>query len=78
MRDRLTALRKAFDKEVKEREAAANKAVCNDERLLFSYNLLHFQAVEALIGYFNENPQAETYLTIVDVEGNAKVFATAF
>ncbi len=27
MRDRLTALRKAFDKEIKEKEAAANKAV---------------------------------------------------
>ena len=29
MRDRLTTLRKAFDKEVKERETAANKAVCD-------------------------------------------------
>jgi hypothetical protein len=27
MRDRLTALRKALDKETKEKEAAANKAV---------------------------------------------------
>ena len=29
MRDRLTTLRKAFDKEVKERETAANKGVCD-------------------------------------------------
>ena len=29
MRDRLTILRKAFDKEVKERETAANKGVCD-------------------------------------------------
>ncbi len=29
MRDRLTGLRKAFDKEVKEKETAANKAVCD-------------------------------------------------
>ena len=29
MRDRLTTLRKAFDKEVKEKETAANKAVCD-------------------------------------------------
>ncbi|KAH9055056.1 tRNA synthetases class II (A)-domain-containing protein [Lactarius vividus] len=56
MRDRLTALRKAFDKEVKEKEAAANKA-----------------AVEALTGYFNDNPQAEAYFAIIDVEGNAKI-----
>ena len=42
----------------------------------FRTNPLHFQAVETLIGYFNENPQAETYFAIVDVEGNAKVFAT--
>ncbi|KAH9171968.1 tRNA synthetases class II (A)-domain-containing protein [Lactarius sanguifluus] len=56
MRDRLTALRKAFDKEVKEKEAAANKA-----------------AVEALAGYFNDNPQAEAYFAIIDVEGNAKI-----
>ncbi|KAH9022566.1 tRNA synthetases class II (A)-domain-containing protein [Lactarius pseudohatsudake] len=56
MRDRLTALRKAFDKEIKEKEAAANKA-----------------AVEALTGYFNDNPQAEAYFAIIDVEGNAKI-----
>jgi hypothetical protein len=31
------ALRKAFDKEVKEKEAVTNKAVCDDECLLFSY-----------------------------------------
>ncbi|KAI9455349.1 tRNA synthetases class II (A)-domain-containing protein [Lactarius psammicola] len=56
MRDRLTTLRKVFDKEIKEKEAAANKA-----------------AVEALTGYFNDNPQAEAYFAIIDVEGNAKI-----
>ncbi|KAN0128727.1 alanine--tRNA ligase [Lactarius tabidus] len=56
MRDRLTTLRKAFDKEVKEKETAANKA-----------------AVEALTGYFKENPQAESYFAIIEVEGNAKI-----
>ncbi|KAF8271507.1 tRNA synthetases class II (A)-domain-containing protein [Lactarius quietus] len=56
MRDRLTTLRKAFDKEVKEKETAANKAV-----------------VEALNRYFNDNPQAEAYFAILEVEGNAKI-----
>ena len=37
MRDRLTTLRKAFDKEVKEKETAANKAVCDSVYPLFSY-----------------------------------------
>ena len=44
----------------------------------FRTNPPHFQAVEALIGYFNENPQAEAYFANVDVEGNAKVFATPY
>ena len=37
MRDRLTTLRKAFDKEVKEKETAANKAVRDNACPLFSY-----------------------------------------
>jgi alanyl-tRNA synthetase len=37
MRDRLTTLRKAFDKEVKEKETAANKAVCDTVHLPVSY-----------------------------------------
>jgi hypothetical protein len=43
---------------------------------LFVLTLPIFQAVEALIGHFNDNPQAEAYFAIIDVEGNAKVFAT--
>lgn len=31
------------------------------------------QAVETVGAFFHENPQAEAYFAIVDVEGNAKV-----
>lgn len=37
MRDRLTALRKAFDKENKEKETAANKAVRDVHTQFLSY-----------------------------------------
>ncbi|KAI0000339.1 tRNA synthetases class II (A)-domain-containing protein [Russula vinacea] len=56
MRERLIALRKALDKETKEKEAVANKA-----------------AIETVGAYFHRNPQAEAYLAIIDVEGNAKI-----
>ena len=74
MRDRLTSLRKALDKETKEREAVVNKAV--REVHLFSSPSAErscVQAVETVGTFFHKNPQAEAYITIVDVEGNAKV-----
>ena len=77
MRDRLTALRKALDKETKEKEAAANKIVRGVHLRLLSYtNHLCVKAVEATVAFFHKNPQAEAYFAIIDVEGNAKVFET--
>lgn len=74
MRDRLTSLRKALDKETKEREAVVTKAV--RQVLLFlppSAEHSCVQAVETVGAFFHKNPQAEAYFAIVDVEGNAKV-----
>lgn len=77
MRDRLTALRKALDKETREKEAAANKTVCDVHVLLLLYaNRFCIQAVEAVVAFFHKNPQAEAYFAIIDVEGNAKVIGT--
>ena len=77
MRDRLTALRKALDKETKEKEAAANKTVRGVHLRLLPYaNHLCVKAVEAAMAFFHKNPQAEAYFAIIDVEGNAKVFGT--
>lgn len=56
LREKLAAVRKQFDKEVKEREAAASKA-----------------AIQGLQQYFTENPSAEAYCAIIDVNGNSKV-----
>jgi hypothetical protein len=68
------ALRKALDKETKEKEAVANKAVCDDPLLLPpSTKLSCAQAIEAIGAFFHKNPQTEAYFEIVDVEGNAKV-----
>lgn len=73
MRDRLTSLRKALDKETKEREAVANKAVREVHLFLPSAEHPCVQAVETVGAFFHKNPQAEAYFAIVDVEGNAKV-----
>ncbi|THH15470.1 hypothetical protein EW146_g5010 [Bondarzewia mesenterica] len=56
LKDRLATLRKAFDKEVKEKEAAMNKT-----------------AVESVVRFFEENPNATGYFTILDVQGNSKI-----
>ena len=74
MRDRLTSLRKALDRETKERDAVANKAV-REVHLPFPPSAEHscVQAVETVGEFFHKNPQAEAYFAIVDVEGNAKV-----
>ncbi|KAF9245909.1 tRNA synthetases class II (A)-domain-containing protein [Melanogaster broomeanus] len=56
LKDRLAAVRKAFDKQIKEKEAALNKA-----------------AVDALVTYFNENPDSEGYFARIDVGGNSKI-----
>ncbi|KAH8828396.1 tRNA synthetases class II (A)-domain-containing protein [Flagelloscypha sp. PMI_526] len=55
LRDRLGAMRKTFDKQVKEREAAANK-----------------QALEQLQKYFEDQKDALSYVSLVEVDGNAK------
>jgi alanyl-tRNA synthetase len=74
MRERLMALRKALDKETKEKEAVANKAV-RDVHLLLPPLAEHscIKAIEIVGAFFHKNPQAEAYFAIVDVEGNAKV-----
>ncbi|KAN0100430.1 tRNA synthetases class II (A) domain containing protein [Tylopilus felleus] len=56
LKERLGATRKAFDKQIKEKEAALNKS-----------------AVDALVTYFNDNPEATGYFTNVDVAGNSKI-----
>ncbi|KAF9229045.1 hypothetical protein BS17DRAFT_792059 [Gyrodon lividus] len=56
LKDRLAAVRKAFDKQIKEKEAALNKT-----------------AVEALVTYFNENPESGVYFARIDVGGNSKI-----
>jgi alanyl-tRNA synthetase len=77
MRDRLTVLRKALDKETKEKEAAANKTVRDVHLRLHPHaNFFWVKAVEAAVAFFHKNPQAEAYFAIIDVEGNAKVFGT--
>jgi leucyl-tRNA synthetase len=69
------SLRKALDKETKEKEAVANKAV-RDILLLLRPLAKHscIKAIETVGAFFHKNPQAEAYLAIIDVEGNAKVF----
>ncbi|KAI8980149.1 tRNA synthetases class II (A)-domain-containing protein [Trametes punicea] len=57
LRDRLASVRKAFDKHLKDKEAAANKAA----------------AVDALQEYFKSNPQAAAYFAVLNVNANAKV-----
>jgi len=79
MRDRLTSLRKALDKETKEREAVSNKAVREVHLFLLpSAEHSYVQAVETVGAFFHKNPQAEAYFAIVDVEGNAKVVCPSF
>ncbi|KAF8140471.1 tRNA synthetases class II (A)-domain-containing protein [Boletus edulis] len=56
LKERLGAIRKAFDKQIKEKEAAVNKS-----------------AIDALVTYFNENPNAEGYFASIDVDGNSKI-----
>jgi len=70
----LTSLRKALDKEAKEREAVASKAV-REVHLFLPASTEHscVQAVETVGAFFHKNPQAEAYFAIVDAEGNAKV-----
>ena len=56
LKERATALRKAFDKEVKDKEAAATKVV-----------------VDAFVDYFKDNESADSYISSVDAQGNAKI-----
>ena len=56
LKERATALRKAFDKEVKDREAAATKVV-----------------VDAFVNHFKDNESADSYISSIDAQGNAKI-----
>lgn len=72
IRDRLAAMRKAFEKQSKELEAAVNKQVsfatvswrsCTDND----------QAVDRLNTFFRENETADGFFDILEAGGNAKV-----
>lgn len=74
LRDRLASVRKAFDKHLKDKEAAANKAV---RRIRFVYPIPSLtppiQSVDALQQYFKDKPDAPAYFAVLDVNANAKV-----
>jgi len=80
LKKRLAVIRRSFDKEVRDREALANKVVsCLPCR--FQATMVHFlfivslqQAVEQLQKYFKENEGADVYIAALDVDGNSKVF----
>jgi alanyl-tRNA synthetase len=76
LKERLAVIRKAFDKEVKDREALANTVVscfCVDFKQQWSHSSLE-QAVEQLQKYFKDNDDADVYIAALDVDGNPKVF----
>lgn len=56
LKERATTLRKAFDKEVKDKEAVSTKVI-----------------VDAFVNYFKDNESADSYITSVDAQGNAKI-----
>ncbi|KDQ33558.1 hypothetical protein PLEOSDRAFT_1091537 [Pleurotus ostreatus PC15] len=60
VKEKLNAIRKAFDKDIKEKETALNKL-----------------AIDSIQQYFKENEKADTYIAILDVEGNAKPLSSA-
>lgn len=76
MKNRLATIRKAFDKEVKEKEAAANKTVsCYSYSVCIRSDILmrFMKAVDEVIKYFEEHPNEQAYLSVLDVDANAKV-----
>ena len=72
LRDKLAVVRKAFDKEIKDREAAASKAVRLTVNTI-SQLLMSKQAISKLQQFFTENPSEEAFCDILDVDGNSKV-----
>ena len=79
LRDRLAGIRKSFEKYLKDKEAAANKAVrplnlCPylQRSLTYSFTLA-MQAVEALQQFFKDKPDEPAYFATLDVNANAKV-----
>lgn len=78
LRDRLAVVRKAFDKETKEAEAIATKAVSGSPAAHGSAPYAaRFQVVENITEFFKREDTAEVYLTILDSTGNAKVRSEA-
>ena len=74
--ERLSAIRKAFDKQRKDKENAANKAVSiTTLSMSLEYSRVSSsKAVEDLSKFFEANPNAQVYFANVDgAEGNAKV-----
>jgi alanyl-tRNA synthetase len=71
LRERVAAKRKAWDGEVKAREAAATKAVSLAPKSLDA-QLILLKAAEAVARYFQEQPNAMGYFAQVDVGSNVK------
>jgi alanyl-tRNA synthetase len=72
-------VRKAFDKQVKEKETAANKDVSRPFPLGFETAILtRVKAVDKLLQHFKENETSEAYIAVLDVDANAKVWKRPF
>ncbi|TCD59798.1 Alanine--tRNA ligase [Steccherinum ochraceum] len=72
LREKLATIRKVFDKEIKEKEAASSKNAGHVQHIVGSMNLLATQAISALQQFFTEHPSEEFYCEILDVDGNSK------
>ena len=78
LRDRLSAIRKAFDKQTKEREQTLQKAVSSislSQRTQCSKNTSQksSQAIQSLTDFFTTtSPNSSVYISLLAVDGNAK------
>ncbi|KAG6905576.1 hypothetical protein DXG01_001872 [Tephrocybe rancida] len=73
LKDRLGAIRKAFDKQIKEKESLANKEASRELHRIYISDHNTYQATDALHNYFKDNAEAEAYVAVLDVNGNSKV-----
>lgn len=74
MKKRLEVIRKAQDKQSKERETELNKEVSiPSSRFTHETNNNNLKAIDSFHAYFKEEPDADAYIAVLDVEGNTKV-----
>lgn len=74
MKKRLEVIRKVHDKQSKEREIELNKEVSIPfSRSRHETDNNDLKAVDRFHAYFKEEPNADAYIAILDVEGNTKV-----